>query len=123
VQEKMILNCETESLLMDSDLETAPFSGPIFLLSGAPDGNTWIRVERSGQTTRLDSDLSNPQPIALEGAALEVRWLPDSTSFLYRTLGQLFLYDLAEEGSTLILESDLLGDYANINAVWIDISE
>ena len=121
--ENVLVNCETESLIFDSTLTAQPFSGPVFLLAGAPDGATWVRVERSGQTTLLDSALGSPQPIELEGAALEVRWLPDSTGFLYRTLGQLFLYDLAEGVSTLILESDLLGDYANLNAVWIGASE
>ena len=118
VQDKVILNCETQSLLMDPDLTTTPFSGPIFLLSGSPDGSTWVLVERSGQTTLLDSALANPQPITLESAPLEIRWLPDSGRFLYRTLGKLYLYDPVSDQSMLLLESDLLGDYANINAVW-----
>lgn len=119
VQDKVILNCETESLLMDPELTTTLFSGPIFLLSGSPDGSTWVLVERSGQTTLLDSALANPQPITLESAPLEIRWLPDSGRFLYRTLGKLYLYDPVSDQSMLLLESDLLGDYANINAVWI----
>jgi hypothetical protein len=123
VQDKVVLNCETESLLMDSDLTTTTFSGPIFQLISSPDGGTWVLVERSGQTSLLDSALANPQPITLEGAPLEVRWLPDSDRFLYRTLGQLYLYDPASDQSTLLLESDLLGDYANINAVWITIPD
>ncbi len=123
VRDKIILNCETESLLMNPELETAPFSGPIFLLSGSPDGASWVRVERSGQTSLLDSSLADPQPIELQGAALEVRWLPDGTGFLYRTLGKLFLFDLETNESALLLESDLLGDYANLNAVWIDAAE
>lgn len=123
VRDKVILNCETESLLMDPELETAPFSGPIFLLSGSPDGTSWVRVERSGQTSLLDSSLANPRPIDLEGAALEVRWLPGGAGFLYRTLGKLFLFDLETGESALLLESDLLGDYANLNAVWIGPSE
>ena len=123
VGDKVILNCETESLLMDPELETAPFSGPVFLLSGSPDGASWVRVERSGQTSLLDSSLANPQSIELQGAALEVRWLPDGAGFLYRTLGKLFLFDLETGESVLLLESDLLGDYANLNAVWIGASE
>jgi hypothetical protein len=123
VRDKVILNCETESLLMDPELTTIAFSGPIFQIAGSPDGTTWVLVERSGQTSLLDSDLANPQPITLEGAPLEIRWLPDSGRFLYRTLGKLYQYDLANDQSTLLLESDLLGDYANINAVWITLPE
>lgn len=117
----IIVNCETESLILDSNLAAQSFGDPIFLLSGSPDGAQWVRVNRSGQTTLLDSSFANPQPIELEGAALEVRWLPDSSAFLYRTLGKLYLYDLAGGESTLLLESALLGDYANINAAWITI--
>jgi hypothetical protein len=118
VQDKVILNCETESLLMDPELTTTPFSGPIFQLVSSPDGNTWVLVERSGQTSLLDSTLANPQPITLE-----IRWLPDSGRFLYRTLGQLYQYDPVSDQSALLLESDLLGDYANINAVWITLPD
>lgn len=123
VRDKVILNCEAESLFMDPNLETTPFSGPIFQLAGSPDGATWVLVERSGQVSLLDSSLASPQPITLEGAPLEIRWLPDSSSFLYRTLGKLYQYDPASDKSALILESDLLGDYANINAVWITIPQ
>ena len=119
----IVVNCETESLILDGNLTAETFSDPIFLLSNAPDGTQWVRVNRSGQTALLDSALTNPQPIELEGAALEVRWLPDSSAFLYRTLGKLFLYDLGERTSTLLLESALLGDYANINAAWITIPQ
>ena len=123
IGDHVILNLDDSSVIFDSDLQAAEFSGPIYLLSGAPDSVTWVLVNRSGQTTLLDSSLGNPQPIELEGAALEVRWLPDSSAFLYRTLGQLYLYDLSEESSTLLLESDLFGDYANINAAWITLPE
>jgi hypothetical protein len=108
---------------MDPELTTTPFSGPIFQLVSSPDGNTWVLVERSGQTSLLDSTLANPQPITLEGAPLEIRWLPDSGRFLYRTLGQLYQYDPVSDQSALLLESDLLGDYANINAVWITLPD
>ncbi|QRN83375.1 hypothetical protein JR338_01055 [Chloroflexota bacterium] len=121
--EAIILNCETESLILDSELIAESFSDPIFLLSSSTDGESWVRVNRSGQTALLDSSFTNPQPIKLEGAALEVRWLPNSPAFLYRTLGKLYLYDLAEGSSTLVLESDLLGDYANTNAAWIFIPD
>ena len=119
----IVVNCETKSMILDGNLTAETFSDPVFLLSNAPDGTQWVRVNRSGQTALLDSALTNPQPIELEGAALEVRWLPDSSAFLYRTLGKLFLYDLGEGTSTLLLESALLGDYANINAAWITIPE
>ena len=123
IDDKIILNLETGSIILDSNLVAAEFSGPIFLLSSAPDGSTQVLVNRSGQTTLLDSSLGNPQPIELEGAALEVRWLPDSSAFLYRTLGKLYRYDLVEGSSTLLFESGLLGDYANTNAVWINIPD
>jgi len=123
VGDKIIVDLETSSILLDSELNAAEFSGPIFLLSSAPNGSTRVLVNRSGQTTLLDSSLGNPQPIELESAALEVRWLSDSSAFLYRTLGKLYLYDLAEGSSTLLFESGLLGDYANTNAAWVNISE
>jgi hypothetical protein len=119
--ETILANCETESLKMDGDLNTASFSDPIFLLSGAPDGQTWILVTRTGATYRLASDLAVQESLSLEGTPLEVRWLPDSGGFLYRTKGRLYHYDLARGISLEILVSDLLNDYTNFNAVWINL--
>jgi len=123
MDDKIIVNCETESLILDSALNVEDFGDPIFSLTSSPDGKIWVRVNRSGQTSLLGPTLAAPQSIDLEGAALEVRWLPDCSAFLYRTLGKLYRYDLTTAASDLLLESDLLGDYANINAAWITIPE
>ncbi|MCB2210059.1 hypothetical protein KQH62_04105 [bacterium] len=119
--ETILLNCETESLKLDVALNTMTFNDPIFLLSGSPDGQTLILITRSDTIYRLASNLDIEETLTLEGVPLEIRWLPDSTSFLYRTKGHLYRYDLARDISQELLASDLLSDYTNLNAVWINL--
>ncbi len=119
--EKVLINCETQSLIMSPNLDALPFGDPISMLSHSPDGSAWILVTRSEETFRLDAGLENATPLDLEGVPLEVRWMPDSTGFLYRIFGKLYLYNLENELSRLLVESDLFSDYANINAAWINL--
>lgn len=119
--ETILVNCETESLKLDEALNAAPFSDPIFLLSGAPNGQTWILVTRTEAIHRLASDLAVQNSFTLEGSPLEIRWLPDSSGFLYRKKGRLYHYDLERGLNREILVSDLLNDYTNLNAVWINL--
>jgi hypothetical protein len=120
--ETILVNCETESLKLDSDLKAETFSAPIFLLSGAPDGQTWVLVTRTEAVYLLDSSLATQDALSLEAAPLEVRWLPNSSGFLYRTQGRLYHFDLAQGISRELLISDTLNDYTNLNAVWIDLN-
>lgn len=119
--DRIILNCETESQILDANLQARPFGDPVFLLSAAPDGANFVLVTRTDECFLLDSSLENSQPLVLAGVPLEVRWLPNSSGFLYRTLGKLYQYDLITGNSLLWLESDLFGDYTHLNAVWINL--
>jgi len=121
VNGKILLNCEMESLLLDESLQPQSFGDPIFLLSPAPDRQSSILVTRHGKSYLLDADLTDRQSLALNGSLLEILWLPDSSGFLYRIQGKLYYYDLQSKRSLLLVNSDLFGDYTNMNAVWINI--
>jgi hypothetical protein len=120
--ERILSNCETESLILDPSLNAVSFGDPIFLLTQAPDGSIWVLVTRLEEVFLLDDAFENRTPLNLEGVPLEVRWIPDSSGFLYRILGKLFLYDLGNDSSRLVVESDLYSDYTNINAAWINLN-
>jgi hypothetical protein len=120
VNGKIILNCEEESLLMEEDLLLQSFSDPIFLLSPAPDNESIVLITRRDESFLLNMVFEEQQPLKLDGSPLEILWEPDASGFLYRTLGQLHTYDLANEQSHLLFTSDLFGDYTNLNAVWIN---
>jgi len=120
LDKKIILNCETESLLLDADLQDVPFGEAVFLLTPSPDGSASILVNRSGSAFLLNAGLEKEQTLILESDPLEIRWLPDSSGFLYRTLGALHYYDLSTGENLPLVVSDLFGDYTNLNAVWIN---
>lgn len=121
LDETILINCETESLKLNGELSVESFDEPIFLLSGSPDGETLILITRTDTVHQLAANLTIQVTLTLEGAPLEVRWLPDSTGFLYRTKGHLYAYDLARDINQDLLASDLLSDYTNLNAVWINL--
>ena len=121
VSNRLVIQCELESYLMDQTLHLEPFSESILTLSPAPDGQAIIMVNRSEQVFLMEADLDIQSEVSLEESPLEIRWLPDSTGFVYRTHGKLFFYDLDERTSHLLLESDLFSDYTNINAVWVNL--
>jgi len=118
---KTLLNCETESLILDESLQPQSFNNPIFLLSPAPDMQSSILVTRNGKFYLLNADLTDRQSPDLNGTPLEILWLPDSSGFLYRTRGELHYYDLKSKESLLLIASDLFSDYTNMNAGWINI--
>jgi len=120
VSNKIILNCEVESLQVDMDLNSQPFGDPVQILSPAPNGSIMVLVDRLEHSALLDGQMQLKDELALEGAPLEIRWLPDSSGFLYRTFGKLYFYDLISKAGYLVLESDLFSDYPNINGVWVD---
>ncbi len=117
----ILLNCETESLIINEAFQSQSFGDPIFLLSIAPDRQTAALVTRNEQVFLMDGDLKERQPLPLDGSPLEIRWLPDSSGFLYRTGGKLYHYDLHSKASQLLVASDLFNDYSNTNAVWISV--
>ncbi len=119
VDRKILLNCEEESLMMDADLSTRSFSDPILLLAPAPNGESILLVTRQGEGFLLNSPMDEQQSLSLTGNPIEICWLPDSSGFLYRTLGQLHYYSRETGESHLLFTSDLFGDYTNLNAVWI----
>jgi len=118
--EKIILNCETKSVLLDSDLQEHLFEDPVFLLSLSPDGQASVLVTRTDSVSLLDDSLVMSRSLTLDGVPLEIRWLPDSSGFIYRTQGELHHYDLSSEEDKLLLVSDLYSDYTNMNAVWMN---
>lgn len=121
VNGKIILNCESESQLMDENLLIQSFADPILLLNLAPDGESMVIVTREGKSFLLNAALDEWQSLPLTGSPLEIRWMPDSSGFLYRTLGELHYFNLKTEQSRLLYTSDLFGDYTNLNAVWINV--
>lgn len=120
VDEYILVNCKTDSLLLDENLKITPLGKLVSHLSSAPGGDSVIFVNRDGETFLLDQNTLERQPLILEGSPLEIRWLPDSSGFLYRLSGKLYLYNFANQKSTLLLTSAHLSDYTNINAVWIN---
>ena len=119
VGQKLLVNCEEESFLLDEDLSQQPFGDPISFLKPSPLGV--IIVTRENATFLYDTSLENRQPLELTGEALEFLWLPDSSGFLYRTSGMVYYYDLLTRSSQFLLDSDLFTDYRNLNAAWINL--
>ncbi len=118
---RIVLNCEQESMLLDSDFEVRTLGEPIALVSSSPDGQHILFVEREGKIYFSEQNMLEKQEIKeLSGTPLEIRWLPDSSGFLYRVQGQLHYYDFSINQSQLLLESNVFSDYANINAIWVD---
>ena len=115
----IILNCPDESLLVDGNLQISSFGGPVRFLSTAPIGIKSVLVTRTDEVFLIDLQEQERHSLSLESPPLEIRWMPDSSGFLYRTQGKLYLYELANGQSHLLLTSDLFSDYANLNAVWI----
>ncbi|MDT8381249.1 MAG: hypothetical protein RQ728_03210 [Brevefilum sp.] len=118
----ILINCATDSLLLDEILHVTPLGDRVSLLSSAPGGDNVIFVNQDDGTFLLNQISLERQPVLLEGTPLEIRWLPDGSAFLYRLSGELYLYDVNRKQSTLILTSANLSDYSNINAVWIDMN-
>lgn len=119
LESDVILNCEIDSFILDENLSVTRFDDPIFIISPAPSGAQILSVVRTGQIKLLDSSLTLEKSITLEVAPLEIRWMPDSSGFLYRGRGRIYWYDLSTENSDLLVESDLFNDYTNMNGVWI----
>ena len=119
VGEKLLVNCEDESLLMDKNLAQQTFGDPISIIKSSPIGV--IILTRENETFLYDASLENRQPLELTGEPLEFLWLPDSTGFLYRTYGMVYYYNLLTRSSQFLLESDFLTDYRNLNATWINL--
>ena len=119
VGEKLLVNCEDESLLLEKDLSYQTFGEPVSMLNSSAIG--FIIVDREKSIFLYDPSLANRQPLELTGEPLEFIWLPDSSGFLYRTYGMVYYYDLLTRSSQLLLESDLFTDYRNLNATWINL--
>ncbi|MFU8826924.1 MAG: hypothetical protein ACNA70_05460 [Brevefilum sp.] len=120
VSDRIILQCEQQSFLLDQDLNFDPFYDSVLTLWPAPNRNTFLMINRSEQSFMLDENLELQGELFLEEPPLEIFWLPDSTGFLYRTHGKLFFFDLQQKTSHLLIESDLFSDYTNLNAVWVN---
>jgi hypothetical protein len=121
---RLILNCEEESILVEEDaLALTPFEKRIFLFVRSPNRSRIVLTTNDNQTSLLNGALDIVQNITLEEAPLEIFWLPDSSGFLYRTANSLYLYQIESQSNTFLLESDLFGDYRNLNAAWIHLEE
>jgi hypothetical protein len=122
LDDKILLNCESESLLLSETMTSSPFDGAISVWSPAPDHSKIIFVNHDEEVFLLDQNSQESELMVLEGTPLEIRWIPNNTGYLYRTKGNLFVYDFANQQSQFLLNSDFLGDYTNINAVWINMN-
>ena len=117
---QLFLNCETTSVLFNTDTSTfKTFGAPITLFALSPDSSRILLMTRDQNISLWDANLSNSEKIRIAGNPQEFLWLPDSSGFLYRTAGKLYFYDLQTESSTLLITSEFLGDYRNLNAAWI----
>ena len=124
--DRLLMNCGLEGLLVtaqDQNLALSPFGEAVFLMSPTPDEEAFILVTQGSAVKLLDSVLKEIESLTLEAPPLEIRWLPDSSGFLYRTPRSLYLYEIQSKTNTFLIESDLFGDYRNLNAVWIHLSE
>ena len=115
----IVLNCENISLIITEAFEVIPFGDAVSFISPKSKRNVAILVTQNGAVHLLDKTTLEREPLILEGTPVEIRWLPDGSGFLYRTAGKLYFLDLDSRLSTLLLDSQYLGDYSNIDAVWI----
>lgn len=118
---RVILNCESESLILDNSTIIEVLSEPVIILSPSPNRQAIVLVTRSEDITLLEWNMGEHSPVTLEGTPLEIHWLPDSSGFLYRTHGSLYVYQLESQKSEHLLTSDIFSDYANLNAVWVNL--
>lgn len=121
VSNRFIFQCELESFLLDQNLNVEPFIDFVLNLSPAPDGSSFVMMNRSEQSFLLDAELNVQYELPLEEIPLEIQWLPNSNGFIYRTHTSLYYYDLTTQSVEHLLESDLFSDYTNINAVWVNL--
>lgn len=124
--EIVAMNCGLESVLVETqedNLALTPFREANFLLAASPEGRCIILITQESETILLNHALQAVETLQLEASPLEIRWLPDSSGFLYRTAGSLYLYQIKTKTSIFLVASDLLGDYRNLNAVWIQLGE
>jgi hypothetical protein len=119
ISQKLLVNCEEESVLLDKDLAQSPFGAPISQIVSAPIGA--IVLTREKEAFLYDPSFENRQPLELAGEPLEFLWRPDSSGFLYRTYGMIYYYNLLTRSSQFLLGSDLFTDYRNLNAAWINL--
>ena len=117
---RFIMNCEAHSFLFQDDALNHIFlTDSLHLFSRSPDRTLTLVVTRNQDILLLDGELfEKPKPV-LVGEPLEVMWLPDSSGFLYRLIDRVYHYDLESQANHLLLTSDFLLDYRNLNAVWI----
>lgn len=124
--DRLLMNCGPESILVEGQqerLSVEPFGAAVFQLATSPNGNLTIHLSQDSAARLLDSSFSLISLLTLESDPLEIRWLPDSSGFIYRTSNGLYLYQIAEQASTFLLASDLFSDYRNLNAAWIRFEE
>ena len=119
--DQIMIQCEMKSYLLDQALNMAPFFDNVLTITPAPNSNAFVMVRRTGWVFLLDADLHLNTELKLEETSLEIQWHPDSMGFLYRTHGKLYNYDLVNQVSHLLIESDLFTDYTGLNAVWINL--
>jgi hypothetical protein len=120
------MNCGLQSYMVEfqgQNLAVTPFGPALFLLASSPDGKMALRLNQDTTAILLDGSLNEVESIMLESEPVEIRWLPDSSGFLYRTPLSLYLYLVEAQTSTFLLDSQLFRDYRNLNAVWIHLEE
>jgi hypothetical protein len=115
------LNCEVDSLTLNENLDVTPFGSLVSLLVPASQSENAVLATQDEAVLLLNRKTLEREPLELEGRPLEIRWVPDGTGFLYRITGKLLIYDLESGESSLLLNAQSLGDYTNINAVWVKV--
>lgn len=118
---RIFLNCEADSLTLNENLDVTPFGSLVSLLVPASQSENAVLATQDEEVFLLNRKTLEREPLELEGRPLEIRWVPDGTGFLYRITGKLLIYDLESGESSLLLNAQSLGDYTNINAVWVKV--
>ncbi len=118
----LILSCETATFLVSSSLDLEEFFTHTALFAPAPDQTQAVVIAKNHQEAfLLKAQPGGYRQLALSETPLEILWQPDSQGFLYRSIHNLFYVDLETLQDTWVADLYEIGDYTNLNAVWINL--
>ncbi len=115
-----LLSCETFIYQIDDQLNLQKYVRSIELIEVSPDQNWVIYTLRRSDDYFIENRTTGESiNVPIPERPLEIIWRPDSAGFLYRSLTALYYYDLGAGKDTFITSLRDMGDYTNLNAVWI----
>ncbi len=117
---KFMIQCESTTYILDKQLGIKPFVDSFTLLSPSPDGQYYVMVNHQSKSFLLDDNFQIITELNLQDTPLEILWLGNAVGFIYRSLGQVYFYNLPNQTNNLLFESDIYSDYTNLNVILID---